>query len=223
MTDRLPKEAREALIAGDRIDALAPGEAAELGLLADLLADESTWMEPSPTLEDAIVRAVADAEPEVDASVSSIAPAARKAAPRPRRAILAALAAAAAVAIAFGVVGFVHSGSSNDFHTHLSATGLAPGASASATVKHNQAGFRVTLDARGLPVLPPGEYYQAWLKNGAGVLVPIGSFSSSDAPITLWSGVSPADYPAISVTIEAADNNQNSSGRKVLVGALQKS
>ena len=76
------------------------------------------------------------------------------------------------------------------------------------------------LDARGLPKLPAGEYYQAWLKNAAGTLVPIGTFSSSDGRVTLWSGVSPKDFRVISVTIEAADGDQGSSGHRVLVGEV---
>ena len=71
--------------------------------------------------------------------------------------------------------------------------------------------------------MPAGEYYQAWLKNSAGTLVPIGTFSSSDGRVTLWSGVSPKDFPAISVTIEAADGNQASSGNRVLVGEVHPS
>jgi hypothetical protein len=58
------------------------------------------------------------------------------------------------------------------------------------------------------------------LKNAQGTLVPIGTFSSSDGRVTLWSGVSPKDYPAMSVTIEAADGDQRSSGDRVLVGEV---
>ena len=77
------------------------------------------------------------------------------------------------------------------------------------------------LDAAGLPKLPAGEYYQAWLKNAAGTLVPIGTFSSSDGKVTLWSGVSPKEFSTISVTIEAADGDQGSSGRRVLTGDVR--
>ena len=55
MTDSPTNEEREALIAGDRAGALEPDEAAELALLADLLADPSTWAEPSAGLEDTVV------------------------------------------------------------------------------------------------------------------------------------------------------------------------
>jgi hypothetical protein len=128
---------------------------------------------------------------------------------------------AAAVAIVLGTVVEAGRGTSADFRAQLSATGLAPGARASADVTRNKAGFRIVLDADGLPSLQEDEYYQAWLRNARGTLVPIGTFSSSDGRITLWSGVTPADYPAISVTIESTDNEQPSSGRRVLTGELQ--
>jgi hypothetical protein len=50
--------------------------------------------------------------------------------------------------------------------------------------------------------------------------VPIGSFSSSDGKVTLWSGVSPREFNTMSVTIEATDGNPDSSGKRVLVGAV---
>jgi hypothetical protein len=222
MSDQLSNEEREAMIAGDRAGALDADEAAEVAFLAALLADPSTWVEPGADLEDAVVRAVDDAEPLGDASVTPIAPAARRRSSSPRRRLVwSVVAAAAAVAIALGVFGVVHGRTSTDFESRLSATGLAPGASGTVDITHNRAGFRVVLDAHGLPPLRPGEFYQAWLKNSAGALVPIGSFSSSDARVTLWSGVDPAEYSGISVTIEAADNDQGSSGRRVLVGTLR--
>ena len=73
MTERPTNEEREALIAGDALDALAADEAAALALLADLLADPSTWAEPGPDLEDSVVRAVlaAPAGPEVEPEAGS--------------------------------------------------------------------------------------------------------------------------------------------------------
>jgi Anti-sigma-K factor rskA len=221
MTDGRTNEERKAMIAGDRAGALEPHEAAELELLADLLADPSTWAEPRAGLEDEIVHAVTDAAPAAPAPVTPIAPAAGGRAPtRRHRVVLSVLAAAAVVAAV--VVGSVlvtrGGGASPDYQGQLSATGLRPGAHASVDITQNAAGFRVTLDARGLPPLQEGEYYQAWLKDAAGTLVPIGTFSSSDGTVTLWSGVSPKAFPTITVTIESNDNNQASSGRRVLVG-----
>ena len=64
-----------------------------------------------------------------------------------------------------------------------------------------------------------GLFYEAWLQNAAGVLVPIGTFNEG-RKVTLWAGVSPKDYPSLTVTREQADGNQASSGEKVLVGLV---
>ena len=223
MTDRPTNEEREALIAGDRAGALEPDEAAELTLLADLLADPSTWAEPDAGLEDAIVRAVADAEPAITTAVTPMAASERRrATPWRRRVALWAAAAAVVVAITVAtVVTLTGGGAGPDYRGELSATGVAPGAQATVDITDTAAGFRVALDARGLPRLQSGEYYQAWLKNAAGTLVPIGTFSSSDGHVTLWSGVSPKKFPTITVTIESPDNDQASSGRRVLVGDVR--
>jgi len=205
MNDHATNEEREAMIAEGRGRVLEPHEADELALLADLLADPSTWAEPRAGLEDEIVQSVA------------VAPA-RASTTRPWRLVAIAAAVAAALAISVGLVGMLGS-TSPEFSAKLSASPLAPSARASADVSHNAAGFRIRLDAHGLPRLAAGQYYQAWLKN-ANVSVPIGTFSSSDARVTLWSGVSPKVYPKITVTIEAADNVQTSSGRVVLSGVV---
>jgi hypothetical protein len=221
MTDRPTNEEREKLLADARGGALDPQEAAELELLADVLGDSSTWAEPSAGLEDAVVRAVADAE---RTTTTSPTPIARSEARRRRRRVLASALTAAAAAIAAIVVAaalVTRGGTSPDYEAQLRATGSAPGAHASADITRNDAGFRITIDANGLPALRAGEYYQAWVRNSAGTLVPIGTFSSSDGRITLWSGVSPKDFPTLTVTIEAADNDQTSSGRRVLVGEVR--
>ncbi|HEY7137558.1 MAG TPA: anti-sigma factor [Acidimicrobiia bacterium] len=220
MNDRRRNEEREALIAGDRAGALTPDEAADLAFLADVLADPSSWAEPRAGLEDSVVAAVLDAPAE--AAPSPRRSASRRDASRGRRIVLGAVGIAAAIAIVVGlVVATRGSGSRPDFTATLVATALAPGSRASADVTRTPAGFHITLDAHGLPALGPGQYYQAWLKNDAGVLVPVGTFSSSDGQVTLWSGVSPKDFPTLTVTIEATDNDQASSGRRVLVGEVR--
>jgi hypothetical protein len=208
MSDQGANEEREAMIAAGRGRALEPHEADELALLADLLADPSTWAEPRAGLEDEVVRSIATA------------PAVRVARPRTWRFAGAAAAVAAAIAISVGLVGMVGS-TDPDFEAKLSATALAPAARASAAVTHSDAGFRIRLDAHGLPRLGAGEYYQAWLKNAKGIGVPIGTFSSSDDRVTLWSGVSPKAFPSITVTREKADNDQSSSGLVVLAGNVR--
>jgi hypothetical protein len=207
MNDHRTEEERRALIAGARTNP-SPEETDEIAVFADLLADPSTWVEPNDGLEDAVVHAVGNAP---------------SAARRHRyRALVSVVAAAALIAAIFLVsVSLLATGTAPDYRVALSGSALAPNAHGSVDIRHNNAGFHITLDASGLPILPAGEYYQAWLKNGAGVLVPIGTFSSSDARVTLWSGVSPKDFPMMTVTIEKTDNNQSSSGRKVLTGVAR--
>jgi hypothetical protein len=217
MNDHLSKDEREALLADAHDGPLTADEADELSMFADLLADPATWAEPRAGLEDAVVQAVVDAP--ADAAAPKPAPTREKPA-RWRRAALPIVAVAAAFVLALGLVAELGGGAGPDYSGGLTATQLAPGAHASVAIRHNNAGFRVTLDAHGLPTLPAGEYYQAWLKNAAGTLVPIGTFSSSDGRVTLWSGVSPSAFPILTVTIERPDNDQGSSGRRVLVGTV---
>jgi len=131
------------------------------------------------------------------------------------------VAAAAVIATVVATVLVTRGGTSADYKAQLTATGSAPRAHAAADITHNDAGFEIELYPEGLPALRGGEFYQAWLKNPEGVLVPIGTFSSSDGHITLWSGVSPKDFPTLTVTIEAPDNDQTSSGRRVLSGEVR--
>ena len=215
MSDPHEKELREALIADARDGPLDAEAAAELELLADLLADPSTWSTPPAELEDRVVQAVIEAEPAETQALH-----ARRR--RWRRSGAVAGVAAAFVAIAL-IVGALVAGSSSapDYVAVLHATPLTPGARASVNITRNDAGFHVSLDAQGLAPLKTGEFYQAWLKNSVGVSVPIGTFSSSDGHVTLWSGISPEAFPTMTVTIEKADGDQSSSGRVVLVGSAR--
>ena len=187
----------------------------DLELLDELLAHPSLWVSPPPSLEDVVVAAVADASE----SMPIVFHPARR---RRRGASLLAVAAALVAALVVSAVLLSGSSSSTDYAGQLRATGLAPGAHASVAVTRTDAGFRLRVDARGLPALASGEVYEAWLKNAAGTLVPIGTFSSSDDRVTLWSGVSPDDFPTLTITIEPIDNNQASSGQRVLMGDVHR-
>jgi anti-sigma-K factor RskA len=138
-----------------------------------------------------------------------------------RRFVLVGAAAAAAVVVAaaVGLGVFGSSTSGERFHASLAATGLAPGASAEATLTRTSSGWRIELDATGLPRLDKGRFYEAWLRNPAGVLVPLGTFNEG-RKVTLWAGVSPETFTTLTVTREEADGDQASSGRKVLVGTV---
>jgi hypothetical protein len=227
MTERLTNEELEALITSDVVGALTVDEVADIALLARVLAREATWAEPSAGLEDTVVRAVMHAEPVADAPLRSIPavvtplplPAARRRRV-PQWAIGFASAAAIAIAVLAGV-GAQRTEAHPVFKAELAATALARGAGASAEMYHSEAGFRVTLDAHGLPELPPGEYYQAWLRNATGTVVPIGTFSSSQGHITLWSGVSATHFPTVTVTVEPTDKQPAPSAQRVLTGVMR--
>jgi hypothetical protein len=127
-------------------------------------------------------------------------------------------AAAAVVAVALSAVLLLRdTGSERRFDVALAATDLVPAASGNASMIQRGSGWEIHLDATGLPRLDNGRFYQGWLRNSAGVLVPIGTFNQGD-DVTLWAGVSPANFPTMTITEEAADGDQGSSGQRVLVG-----
>ncbi len=139
----------------------------------------------------------------------------------PRRLALGGVAAAAVAAAAIVAVVVVGSGSSGTrFQAALGPTPLAPGASGEATLTRTTSGWRIHLDATGLPRLEGDRFYEAWLRGSKGVLVPIGTFNEA-RNVTLWAGVSPASYKVLTVTRERADGNQASSGEKVLAGRVR--
>jgi hypothetical protein len=81
-------------------------------------------------------------------------------------------------------------------------------------------GWRIELNATGLPRLDNGRYYQAWLRNAARILVPVGTFNDANS-ITLWSGVPVTTYRVLTVTRRQASDNTASSGKRVLIGTIQ--
>lgn len=212
-------------------------ERADLDELRALLADPGLWDEPAPTLEDAVVAAVvrAAATPPVHA-ISPAPPAAVTTVPtseavapvisidRHRRwsrsAMLVGAAAAAVIVVIAAMV--VLPGGQDDtvtFSMALEPTEALPAAAGSATLTRTDSGWRIELDATGLPRLDSGAFYQAWLRNEDGTLVPIGTFNEG-ADVVLWAGVSPVDYPTLTITRESDDNDQGSTGDRVLVGTV---
>jgi hypothetical protein len=134
-----------------------------------------------------------------------------------------ALAGAAATAALAAAVAFVvlDSGTSPlRFHVDLEATSVALGAGGTVTFTKTGSGWRIDLDATGLPRLDGGRFYEAWLRDASGVLVPVGTFNEGE-DVTLWAGVSPKDFPTLTVTREQADGDQASSGDKVLAGTVE--
>ena len=137
----------------------------------------------------------------------------------PRRLGLVGAGAAAVLAVAIGlsVFGSGPPASASTLPSHRPVSCPAP--SGEATLTKTASGWRIELDATGLPRLDGGRFYEAWLRNAAGVLVPIGTFNEGQ-DVTLWAGVSPKDFTTLTVTREQADGDQASSGEKVLVGTV---
>jgi hypothetical protein len=138
-----------------------------------------------------------------------------------RRPAVVYIGAAAAAALALVVaVRVVDSGTSDErLYAALAPTASVPGASGAATLTKTDSGWRVELDATGLPRLEGTRFYQAWLRKPDGVLVPIGTFNEA-RDVTLWAGVSPKVFTTLTVTRELADGDQESTGDRVLVGTV---
>jgi Anti-sigma-K factor rskA len=209
-----------------------------LAELRELLGAPSTWREPDPGLEQRVVDAIADAanrpaearrRPAADAERAPRAarsPAGARVPSWLRRLRpvygLAALGTAAAVAIVIAVTAGSSSPKALHFAMVVTGTPLAPHAHGSASLTKTASGWRIELSANGLPHLANGRYYQAWLKNAAGILVPVGTFNDA-RKVTLWSGVPVTQYRTLTVTIQQAGGDPASSGRRVLVGTIRPS
>jgi hypothetical protein len=219
-------EDRIAYLSGDHDLPLPDDERAELDELRSLLEDPSLWSDPSADLEDRVVAAVAAATagratramPERAAPPSAPLPR-----PGHRARATRLIAAAAALVLALGVIaGLVARRSPGGEHFSMAlaapAGALQP-VTGAAELRRTPSGWRVELDAPGLPRLDGGRFYEAWLRNGTGVLVPIGTFNEG-RNVVLWAGVSPRDFPTLTITREDADGDQASSGVRVLVGTI---
>ena len=211
---------------------------AELAALADgsiapeRRAELEAQLDDSPILADRLAeqeRAVALLRGAGDEVEAPAALRARLEAQRPTRSVrrprgfalggvAAAAVAAAAVAVAVVVSGSGSHGAR--FQAALGPTALAPGAHGEAVLTRTSSGWRIHLDATGLPRLGGDRFYEAWLRSSDGVLVPVGTFNEG-RNVTLWAGVSPVSYTVLTVTRERADGNQASSGEKVLAGPVR--
>jgi len=190
--------------------------------------------EPSAPADEAVEAVVAEepvapvAPPEPDDDEEDL-PLAAVHELRPRRLRLRyaiPLAAAAAAVFTAGVIGVQQALAPEEpGGVTFAAVGtqFAPRATGTVTVAKAAAGYRVEIDVHNLPAAEPGSYYIAWLRGPNGV-VPIGSFHARQVakPITLWSGVDPADYPRFSVTLQREGAPPTPSGVVVMSGQLNR-
>jgi hypothetical protein len=150
---------------------------------------------------------------------------ARDARPGARRAswgaVLGGLLGGAAAALALVGLAVLWPTSSDVETFPLAATDENPDAVVTADIEALPAGVAITLHIRGLPGAPEGAYYAAWLEGDVGV-VPVGTFHWRDGgvPIELWSGVDPASYPRLFVTLEQEGAGPAPTGVVVLEGTV---
>jgi hypothetical protein len=204
---------RAAYLAENDAGGLTAADLAELDDVRELLKDEAVWIEPPADLGERIAAIAAGGS-----GGSNVVPLA------PRRSLrwpiaIVGIAAAAVIAIVLAITlsGGEQSKARTQFAAALTGTPLAPNASGHVTLTKMAGGWRIRLDVSGLPRRDPPQYYEAWLKNAASVLVPIGTFNAGPH-VTLWSAVSPADFPTLTVTKQTVGGGEESSGQVVLAG-----
>jgi hypothetical protein len=214
---------RIAYLAGEPRPSLSARERAELDELDTLLGRPATWAQPDAALEERIVAAIAE---EAQAAPQP----ARRRGRAPRRPVRARrrtfafaglAAAAAAVALIAALATSNTSPRPQTLAMVVSGTPLAPAAHGSATLTRTSSGWRIELTASGLPRLANGRYYEAWLKSPSGALVPIGTFNDARG-VTLWAGVAPTQFSALTVTQQLVGGDPASSGKRVLAGAIRR-
>jgi hypothetical protein len=218
---------RLAYLQGEAVESLGAHERAELDELRGLLESRATWEEPDPSLEDRIVASIGEQRQSSPAHRRARWPRLRSsiALRRPAYGLAGAAGAAVAAVVIAAVVIVIALGNGGQapqhFAMNLSGTELAPSAHGAATLTKTGSGWRVELSASGLPRRDNGLYYEAWLKNAAGVLVPVGTFNEP-RHVTLWSGVPVTSYRTLTVTQQQANGNPVSSGKRVLLGTIRK-
>jgi hypothetical protein len=207
---------------GDHVESLDEVDRADLDEFRALLGHPATWAEPGSGLEDSVVAAIAE---EAQARVPSAPASQRRLRGRRRRlrpVVALGVVAAAAVVVAVAITVGNGGPAAQRFRMEVAGTALAPGAHGRAILTKTPSGWRIELRATGLPRLAGGRYYEAWLKNAKGMLVPVGTFNDA-RNVTLWAGVKPVDFPTLTVTRQQANGNPASSGRRVLTGTISAS
>jgi hypothetical protein len=211
---------RIAYLAKEQVASLSASERVALDELRELLAAPAIWEQPPDELEDRVVAAVStEARARLAAGQGRARPGWWRPALRRPVIALGSLAAAAAVAAVIVVAASTGGPGPERFAMVVEGTPLARAAHGSATLTKTNSGWRIQLSATGLPHLANGRYYQAWLKNAAGILVPVGTFNDARS-VTLWSGVPVTEFRMLTVTRQLADGDPASSGQRVLIGTI---
>lgn len=201
---------------------LSPDDTALLAEFEALLADPTMWVEPAPELEDQVVAAITAEGAGSPTQTYHVYH--RQSRARRWLTVAGAAAVGAAAAAIITVAVTRDSATPADATAAMAGTDLAPGIAGEAQLTAVSSGVKIELKLPGLPRRDGGEFYQVWLKNCDGTqLVPAGSFHELDDAVA-WAGVSPDDFPLITVTKEVVappkDAAQGSSGEVVAKGAI---
>lgn len=184
--------------------------------VARLLDDPAVWAEVSPDLRArTLAEATASAGPAHAAGSGRLRPR------RPHRLLLAAAAVVLLGGVVAGGLRLTRDTTPADVEVALAGTENLPGATATAELRNEPAGVSVLLDVGGVPPAPDGSFYEVWLVGEAGK-VSAGTFHrrGDDDEITLWLGVEPDGYDALTVTRQPTAGGTTAEGVVVLRGAL---
>jgi anti-sigma-K factor RskA len=188
-----------------------PGGRERLDLIRAILGQDATWSEPPPEVGDRLLAAIG----------SHGAPSSHANPDRTRRwvtPVAAVVAMAAAVVLVAGLLGVFSN--PDEQVVAIAGTELHPDAKGQAAIRETESGWWIRLDVEDLPAANDGTYYEGWVWNDQGQGVSIGTFHfrGGERSVVLWSGVNPADYPAIWVTLEDEDGDPSASDRVVMRG-----
>ncbi len=203
----MTEERAEYLASGSGIE---PPDKERLDLVRQILAEETTWSEPPPEVADELIAAIGSRTPGEVQDIS-----------RGRRAPLVAATLAGVAALVILIAGLMGVfAAPNQEVVAIQGTDLQPDASGEVAIREADAGWWIRLDVDDLPAADAGMYYEGWVWNDDGEGVSIGTFHlrGGDESVVLWSGVDPADYPAIWVTLEDEDGDPSASDRVVMRG-----
>lgn len=188
-----------------------PEDQESLDLIRDILGLEATWSEPPPDVADRLLAAIGS-----DRGVAAVETVRTT---RPWGWAAAAVLGAAALVLALaGLLGVL--APADEQVVTIAGTDLQPEATGQAAIREAEAGWWIRLDIDDLPAADTGTYYEGWVWNDEGEGVSIGTFHmrGETEEVVLWSGVDPADYPAIWVTLEDEDGDPSASDRIVMWG-----
>ncbi|MGD2061803.1 MAG: anti-sigma factor [Acidimicrobiia bacterium] len=184
----------------------APSDVERLDAIRSALAAESTWAQPPPDVAGRVLDAIEEEVGQGDSETR-------------RWGWIAAAAALILIVLAAGLSGVFTSGTTQ--YVALAGTDLQPDATGTAWVGETGSGWWIKLEVEDLPAADEGTYYEGWVWNDDGEGVSIGTFHLRGGvnSIELWSGVDPAEYPSIWITLEDEDGNPSASNRVVMRGS----